>query len=209
MIAKLIPTRIHGVLDYLFGLLYIALPLLLSWPQPAATILIALGVGVLVYSALTRYELGLLKLLPMPAHLAIDLLGGLLLIAAPFLGLVDESVRPWFWALGAIELLITLVSDTRPRLPATADDAYHSQVAMNVQHGNMAEGDYPNRGEAPMGRNAYEGSTAAATAAHQTLPDDAGWVEANRSDALGARSETAATREDGQRVERNRMDVNR
>ena len=78
MIAKLIPTRIHGVLDYLFGLLYIALPLLLSWPQPAATILIALGVGVLVYSALTRYELGLLKLLPMPAHLVIDLLGGLL-----------------------------------------------------------------------------------------------------------------------------------
>lgn len=73
MITKLIPTRVHGVLDYLFGVMYIALSLLLSWPQPAATILMALGAGVLLYSILTRYELGLVKLLPMPAHLVIDL----------------------------------------------------------------------------------------------------------------------------------------
>lgn len=208
MIAKLIPTRIHGILDYLFGLMYIALPLLLGWPQPAATILMALGAGVLVYSILTRYEVGLFKLLPMPAHLVLDLLGGLLLIGAPFLGLVGESVRPWFWALGAVELLITLLTDTRPRLATSADAAYHS-TSMAGTHGGMAEGDYPHRGQAPMGRNAYEGSTAAATAAHNTLPDDAGWVEANRSDALGARGETAATREDGERVERSRMDANR
>lgn len=114
MIAKLIPTRFHGVLDYLFGVLYIALPFLLNWPQPAAGILIALGAGTLLYSVLTRYELGLVKLLPMPAHLAIDLLGGLLLVAAPLLGLVDESVRGWFWALGAIQLVIALLSDTQP-----------------------------------------------------------------------------------------------
>lgn len=208
MIAKLIPTRIHGVLDYLFGIMYIALPLLLGWPQPAATILMVLGAGVLVYSVLTRYELGLLKLLPMPAHLVLDLLGGLLLIAAPLLGLVDESVRGWFWALGAIELAITLLTDTQPHLATRSDEAYHS-VSMAGTHSGMAEGDYPNRGQAPMGRNAYDGSVAAATAAHNTLPDDANWAEANRSDSLGARGETAATREDGDRAERSRMDINR
>mgnify|MGYP000954208646 CR=1 FL=1 len=120
MIAKLIPTRVHGVLDYLFGILYIALPLLLNWPQPAAGILMMLGAGVLLYSILTRYELGLIKVIPMPVHLAIDLLGGLLLLAAPFLGLVDESVRGWFWALGAIELVITLLTNPHPHLEELA-----------------------------------------------------------------------------------------
>lgn len=120
MVAKLIPTRVHGVLDYVFGVMYIALPLLLNWPQPAAGILMALGAGVLLYSILTRYELGLIKVLPMPTHLAFDLLGGLLLIAAPLLGLVDESVRGWFWVLGAVELIITLLSDTQPAWSGSA-----------------------------------------------------------------------------------------
>jgi hypothetical protein len=207
MIAKLIPSRIHGVLDYLFGILYIALPLLLNWPAPASTILMVLGAGVLLYSVLTRYELGLLKLLPMPVHLALDLLGGLLLIAAPLFGWVDESVRPWFWVLGGIELLITLLTDTRPR-PA-GEDPYNSRISMTGEHTNLAEGDYPNRPRAGAEGSTYTGSATTATAAHQTLPDDASWSEANRSESVGAMGETTATREDSTRVERSRADVNR
>jgi hypothetical protein len=35
------------------------------------------------YSALTDYELGLLKLLPMPAHLALDTVSAMLFCGAP------------------------------------------------------------------------------------------------------------------------------
>lgn len=145
MIAKLIPTRVHGVLDYLFGVLYIALPLLLNWPQPAAGILMALGAGVLLYSIFTRYELGMIKVIPMSAHLAIDLLGGLLLLAAPLLGLVDESVRGWFWALGAIELVITLLTNPRPHLDDVAAAppirAATGSTGVTGLHTGLAEGD--------------------------------------------------------------------
>ncbi len=153
MIAKLIPTRVHGVLDYLFGVMYIALPLLLNWPQPAATILMMLGAGVLLYSILTRYELGLLKLLPMPVHLVIDLLGGLLLLLLPTFGLVDPSVRNWFWTLGAVELLIALLSDTHPRLDYGADHVTAPAGMVTAPAAGMAEGDQVRR-DASFARDA-------------------------------------------------------
>lgn len=114
MIAKLIPTRIHGVLDYLFGLLFVVLPWLMGWTGEAAWIMMVLGVGVLVYSILTRYELGLVKVIPMNVHLIIDLLGGLLLVASPFLFFTDPNARIWYIVLGVIEIGAALLSSNQP-----------------------------------------------------------------------------------------------
>lgn len=44
-----------------------------------------LGISIIVYSLLTRYELSVAKLIPMPVHLGIDAPGGILLIASPWL----------------------------------------------------------------------------------------------------------------------------
>jgi hypothetical protein len=207
MIAKLIPTRVHGVLDYLTGLTLIAIPLLFNWPQPEATIFMALGGGTLVYSLLTRYEPGVFKLLPMPAHLLLDLLSGLFLVAAPFLGLVDENLRIWFWAFGLFEIGAALLSDTRPHFDRDQLSDYYTSTAMTGRNTSIAEGDRPNYTGAAG--TTYTGSTATSTAGHQTLPDDASWTSANRSASLGAMGETAATREDGDRIEHNRETINR
>jgi hypothetical protein len=44
---------------------------------------------------LTAYELGLLKLLPMPMHLILDGIGGIVLAASPFLlGFADRVYLP-------------------------------------------------------------------------------------------------------------------
>jgi hypothetical protein len=208
MIAKLIPTRIHGVLDYLTGLALIAIPLLFNWPQPEALIFMVLGGGALVYSLLTRYELGVFKLLPMPVHLVLDLLSGLFLVAAPFLGLVRDDLQGWFWAFGIFEIAAALLTSTRPHFAEDDyDTAYTSGTAMTGRNTTIAEGDQDTR--YGVTNSTYAGASLTGSANQQTLPDDAGWTTANRSTAMGAAGETATTREDAERIERNRETTNR
>ena len=81
------PSRVHGVLDYLVGLLLIAAPKIFGFEGTgiASQLPTLMGVATIVYSLLTRYELGLLKVLPFRVHLGIDALAGVLLAASPWL----------------------------------------------------------------------------------------------------------------------------
>jgi hypothetical protein len=215
MIAKLIPTRVHGVLDYLTGLALIAIPLLFNWPQPEATIFMVLGGGALVYSLLTRYELGVFKLLPMPVHLVLDLLSGLFLVAAPFIGLVREDLQGWFWAFGIFEIAAALLTSTRPHLAhddhaagatgagATGDvrytragdvDAPYASTAMTGRNTTIGEGDRDTRYGTT--NTTYTGSSQSAGVNQQATPDEAGWT-------------TATAREEDPRIEHNRDTTNR
>ena len=119
MIAKLISTRTHGVLDYLSVGTLLAVPRALGWGPRVTNLLTGAAVGTLAYSLLTRYELGLVKVLPMPAHLALDAIQGALTCAAPAL-LPDEdgSVAVALVGLGVFELGAALTTKTRP--PASA-----------------------------------------------------------------------------------------
>ena len=82
-----LPTRVHGMLDYLLGALLIASPWLLGFAEGGAEqwVPVALGAGVLLYSAFTDYELGVVKKLQMPAHLLLDAVGGLALAVSPWM----------------------------------------------------------------------------------------------------------------------------
>ena len=74
MSLRVIPTHVHGVLDYLAGSALLAAPGLLGIKDdPGATLTLRLaGAGATAYSLLTDYELGLVRSIPMPAHLALD-----------------------------------------------------------------------------------------------------------------------------------------
>ena len=114
---RLIPTRIHGVLDYLMGLLLIAAPWIFGFADEgnAARLVPAiLGAGVIVYSLLTRYELGLAPLIPMPIHLGIDAAGGLVLAASPWVfGFADRVWVPHV-VFGLLEIGAALTTKTHP-----------------------------------------------------------------------------------------------
>lgn len=116
----MISTRMHGYMDYMMGLLLIVLPFVLNFPEGAATIFpIILGAGTIVYSLITDYELGLLKILSMKAHLGIDLMAGILLIAAPWLfGFANEVIWP-FIILGVVEIGASLMTQKQPSYPQT------------------------------------------------------------------------------------------
>ena len=113
---KLIPTRVHGVLDYLSAGTLFVLPGLLGWDETVTRRVQLAAVGTLLYSLVTKYEWGLgpVKVLPMPAHLAFDGGSGALFCAAPWL-LPDEppQVKNVLVGVGLFELLVTLNSQTQ------------------------------------------------------------------------------------------------
>lgn len=115
MNPRFVPTKTHSVLDYLsVGILVLA-PRALRWGPRATRVVTSAAAGTLAYSLLTRYELGLKKLLPMPAHLALDATSGALLCASPaFLPEEDGAVAVALVGLGAFEIAAALLTKTRP-----------------------------------------------------------------------------------------------
>ena len=113
---RFIPTRVHGLLDYLVGLLLIAAPWVFNFARGGAEtwVPVALGVGALVYSVFTDYELGLVRRLPMGTHLTLDLLSGLVLAASPWLFGFSDFVWVPHVVLGVLEVGASLMTKTAP-----------------------------------------------------------------------------------------------
>lgn len=114
---RFIPTRIHGILDYLMGALLIVSPWLFGFADEggaARWIPIVLGAGVILYSLLTKYELGLAGLIPMAVHLGLDAGGGLLLAVSPWLfGFADRVWIPHA-VFGLLEVGAALLTKSTP-----------------------------------------------------------------------------------------------
>jgi hypothetical protein len=102
----MIPRNVHGVLDYIVGLLLAASPWLFGFADGTAAqfVPVTLGVGALLYSLLTNYELGLIRVIPFRIHLMLDFASGLLLAASPWLfGFADRVYLPHL-ILGLLEI---------------------------------------------------------------------------------------------------------
>ncbi|HEX2202702.1 MAG TPA: SPW repeat protein [Longimicrobium sp.] len=108
-------TRVHGMLDYAAGALLVALPFVGGFGGgPQTWVPVGLGVALLLYSALTDYELGLVKRLPVPAHLWLDAVGGVLLAVSPWLFGFDSEVWLPHLLVGLFEVVSAIFTDTIP-----------------------------------------------------------------------------------------------
>lgn len=115
MLLKLIPTSVHGALDYLTAGTMLALPRAMGWSENVTRLLTGAAVGTLGYSLMTRYELGLVKLLPMRAHLTLDAMSGAALCAAPWmLPEEEDEVKQALLGLGLFELAAAFTTKTEP-----------------------------------------------------------------------------------------------
>ena len=95
---RFIPTKFHAPLDYIVGAALIAAPWVLQFSEhTAATVVpVVLGIGLIAYSLVTDYELGLFKIAPMAVHNLIDIAAGALLAASPWLfGFSDHTANVW------------------------------------------------------------------------------------------------------------------
>jgi len=94
---KIISTKLHSRLDYSTGILFIAMPWILNFNEvlPATWTLIAVGSMAILMSLFTDYEGGIVRSIPMAAHLNIDVVTGLFLAASPWiLGFADQVYLP-------------------------------------------------------------------------------------------------------------------
>jgi hypothetical protein len=113
---RFIPTRTHGVLDYTVGLLLLIAPWLFDFARGGAEtwVPVALGAAALLYSVFTDYELGAVRKIPMPVHLTLDLVNGVLLAASPWLfGFAAEVWVPHL-LLGLFEIAAALMTQKQP-----------------------------------------------------------------------------------------------
>jgi hypothetical protein len=113
---RFISTRMHGVLDYLVAILLIAAPWLFQFARGGMEtwVPVLLGVGVILYSLLTNYELGAARAISMPAHLWLDGLGGAFLASSPFIFGFAEFVWVPHVVVGLLEIGAALFTETRP-----------------------------------------------------------------------------------------------
>ena len=122
---RFLPTRVHGVIDYIWGVVLLVTPYLLGFADWGAAhwILILFGLGAILYSLFTDFEVGLVRIIPMPLHLMVDGLGGILLAASPWLfGFADRVYLPHllFGLFAAVASLITAKEPADRGVPARA-----------------------------------------------------------------------------------------
>jgi len=111
---RFLPTRLHGVIDYLWGLALLATPWLFGFADVTAAkwLAVIFGLGAILYSAVTDYELGLVRILPMVLHLGLDGLAGAFLAASPWLfGFADRVFWPHL-AFGLFSVVASLITRT-------------------------------------------------------------------------------------------------
>jgi drug/metabolite transporter (DMT)-like permease len=115
-----IPRTVHGGIEYLLGVVFLAGPILFDFDSAVAIgVSIAIGILVLVNVTITAgMPTSLVKQLPITAHVTVDLVLSIFLIVAPFvLGFSAETAsRNFYMILGVLMLLLTI--GTRFREPS-------------------------------------------------------------------------------------------
>jgi hypothetical protein len=118
--VRFLPTKVHGVLDYVVGLALIFAPNIFQFADIGGSAVFVprlLGVVLIAYSLLTRYEWGVIKVISMPYHLIVDFLAALFLALSPFLfGFYNEEANVWLphVVVGVAVILVVIVSKTHP-----------------------------------------------------------------------------------------------
>ena len=103
---RFMSTRAHGMMDWVMGPVLIALPFALGldigWPE--GWIFLVLGIGMLLLTAFTDYELGLVRKIPVTTHLTMDAVAGALLAVSPWLFGFSDRIWVPHLVLGLIDL---------------------------------------------------------------------------------------------------------
>jgi hypothetical protein len=110
---KILKPLWHGVLDYGLALLFLLAPTLFGFEPVARSLSHAVGATYIVASLLTRYPLGMLKLIPFPAHGVLETIAALSWIGMPFFaGFADDhAARNFFICAGVALILVVGITD--------------------------------------------------------------------------------------------------
>ena len=109
MPIKFVTKTFHAYLDYPVALALIALPFLLGLGagNPMALWLsVGTGIAAFLLTLLTDHHLGLIRVVPYPVHMAVDLLVGLSFLAAPLVFGFTGLDAAYYWLNGLAVCLV-------------------------------------------------------------------------------------------------------
>ena len=113
-LVRLLPAWFHAIADYAVGLSLIVVAIAVGGSGLAVATGVIVGAVVLIVSMLTRYPLGVAKVLPFTVHSAGDYLAAALLILSPFvLGYTDTDggLSAFYVVAGLAVLAVSLVTN--------------------------------------------------------------------------------------------------
>jgi len=110
---KILSPKIHGVLDYVVVLAFLAAPSLVGLTGVAAQLSYALAVVHLAVTLTTDFSMGAFRLIPLPVHGWIELAVAPTLAAAPWILGFDARARMFYVAAGAAIFLAWAATDYR------------------------------------------------------------------------------------------------
>ena len=127
MIHRSIGAVSHGFLDYALAILLLSAPAKVGFAGVQSKWAYIFGGTLAVMAILTRYPLGIVKVVGLRIHGAIELLIAICLIAAPWYGNFSRGVlsRNFYVMLGVLMLVLWFLTDfrgVRDRLPAARSD---------------------------------------------------------------------------------------
>jgi SPW repeat len=132
--SRPISLRTHALIEPIVGIVFIAAPWIFGFSDvgDAKTVSIVLGVLVLLTGLMTRWRMAVVKLLPLGAHRAMDLLVALVAIVAPFvLGFSDQGGPTRFLiVMGLLEAGVALLTRWDLADDFAVDDAPRARAGM-------------------------------------------------------------------------------
>jgi hypothetical protein len=127
-LVRFLPAWFHAVADYAVAALLILVPLITGGKTLAVATGVVVGIVVAVVSALTRYPLGVVKVLPFTVHSAGDYLAAALLVIAPFaLGYTHAGLAIFYIAAGLAVLAVSLITNYQYSPKRATVPAYQPQ----------------------------------------------------------------------------------
>lgn len=129
---RFISTQMHAAMDYLGGILLIVVPLF--WmnspdvPQAAIWTPVVIGGLMLLQSLFTDYELSLANVIPVPAHLGMDALAGVVLAVSPWAFGFAETVWIPHVIVGVMEIGAALTTKLHRGEPAHRRTGRHAHA---------------------------------------------------------------------------------
>ena len=113
-IVRLLPAWLHAVADYAVGGLLIVVALAVGGSNKAVAAGVVIGAVVLAVSMLTKYPLGVVKVLPFTVHSAGDYLAAALLVLSPFalnFHKTDGGLTAFYIVAGIAVLATSLITN--------------------------------------------------------------------------------------------------
>ena len=113
-LVRLLPAWLHAVADYAVGAGLIVIALAVGGSGKAVAAGVVVGATVLVVSVLTKYPLGIVKVLPFTIHSAGDYLAAALLLVSPFLlnfNSTDTGLTAVYIVAGIAVLGVSLITN--------------------------------------------------------------------------------------------------